>query len=254
MAQGIENPVPQLEDNHVLPRSEALTAVETQDRPIEMLALPPERRAMETLVQPVGGLVKTGENAVKWITDMAASYETMPEDIKDALILMQRPFPASGGGTYYLTPPMAMMVVRYCRAKRLEVHADHWWFDPRNCRIGSTVSGLRAEARNNGLNLGAPSCIELKRPWPRYSSRIKGYDGDDFGYRCSIPTGNGNATYDAWFSTSAATSRPDKSGVRELRPGPWTDNPEHMLQTRAQGNALKVALGSGVSEPIDSVD
>jgi hypothetical protein len=242
MTQGIDHPIPEIAPTALAKADPTVAAIETEKRPLQ------------TLAAPVGGQL-TNDAHVKWIETMATTYEQMPDDIKDALILMQRSFPATGGGCYFLTPPQAMMIVRYCRAKKLEVHADHWWFDPRNYRIGSTVSGLRAEARNNNLNLGAPVCTPLTRPWPAHSPHIKGYDGADFGYKCSIRVNNGDAaTYDAWFSTSAATSKPDARGIRELRVGPWSDNAEHMLQIRAQGNALKVAMGSGVSEPIDSTD
>lgn len=246
MTQGLSNPIPETPiapDAAITKADPAISAIETEKRPLQ------------TLAAPVNGQL-SNEAHIKWIETMARSYDTMPEDIKDALILMQRSFPATGGGCYYLTPPQAMMIVRYCRAKKLEVHADHWWFDPRNYRIGSTVGGLRCEARNLGLNLGAPTCAPLTRPWPAHSPKIDGYAGEDFGYKCSIRVNNGeHATYDAWFSTSAATSKPDpKTKLRDLRQGPWSDNPEHMLQIRAQGNCLKIAMGSGVSEPIESLD
>lgn len=240
-----EHPIPEIDgspDTEKYPLQEPVVE--------QSLAKPAEKRAMQTLATPVGAL-KTNDQQVQWIEMMVAGYDKFPEDIKDALILMQRAFPASGGGTYYITPPQAMMIVRYCKAKGLEIHGDHWWFDPRNYRIGSTVSGLRAEAAHAGVKLGPPVYERKERPWPAHITRIKGYEGNDFGYECKmeIVGRRDPASYTAWLSTSAQTKT--VGAVKELRGGPWAENPDHMIQIRAQGNCLKSALGSGVSQPLN---
>src|SRR5579864_6242825 len=114
-----------------------------------------DKRALVTLPAPIGGLTTTASQ-VKWLQELAENYDKMPDDIKDALILTQRAFPAGEGGAYYLTAAQAMMVVRYCREEHLSVHADHWWFDPRNYRMGSTVAGQRESARRRGISYSPP--------------------------------------------------------------------------------------------------
>lgn len=207
------------------------------------LAVAPAKRPLAALASPVTG-VMTNEKQVDWFLTIGEQWDKLPEDIKDSMLLLQRAFPAGQGGSYYLTPPQALMVVRYCRSKGLEIHSDHWWFDPRNYRMGSTVSGLRAEARYAKLDLGPPQLERLEREWPTASPRFKGYEtAKDFGYRCKMRVGKSEdfASYEAWFSTSA------QSYKGELKTGPWTSNPDHMVQVRAQSHCLKNALGSGIS-------
>jgi hypothetical protein len=214
----------------------------------------PEPKAFWALAAPISG-VPSNERAINWFTELAAGWEKLPDEIKDAMILMQRAFPASGGGAYFLTPPQAVMIIRYCKQKGLEVHGDHWWFDPRNWRVGSTASGLRAEARHKGIDLGPPQLERLTRPWPEGITKIHGWDKEDsgykctdFGYRCTMSVGDKKlpSTSEAWFSTSAQTTM-GKDLTRTLRAGPWTDNPDNMVQVRSQTGCIKNALGSGIS-------
>lgn len=214
------------------------------------LAKAPEKRPLATLASPVGGVL-TNEKQVDWFLTIGEQWDKLPEDIKDSMLLLQRSFPAGQGGSYYLTPPQALMIVRYCRSKGLEIHSDHWWFDPRNYRMGSTVSGLRAEARYAGIDLGPPQFERMEREWPATAAKLTGYNGKDFGYRCKMRVGEGEnfASYEAWLSTSAQRQR-DGS----LKAGPWADNPDHMLQVRAQSHCIKNSLGSGISQMPDDTD
>lgn len=205
---------------------------------------PVEKRPMTTLASPVGGALLP-ERQIAWLTDMAKAWDTMPNEIKDALILLQRSFSASGGGAYFLTPPQALMVVRYCREKGIGIHSDTWWFDPRNYRVGSTVSGLREEARARNLNLGAPVLKRIERPWPSGKARIPGVDGQDVGYHCEISIGDKGApaACDVWLSSAYQPKSPM-----------WQNNADHMLQVRAIGTCTKFAMGSGMSQMPEDID
>lgn len=203
----------------------------------------PEKKPMTTLASPVGGALLP-ERQIDWLTTMAATWNEMPDEIKDALILLQRSFPASGGGSYFLTPPQALMVVRYCREKGIGVHSDTWWFDPRNYRVGSTVSGLREEARSKGLDLGAPVLTPIKRPWPQGKAPIPNFT-EDVGYHCTISVGTKGApaSCDVWLSSAYQPKSPM-----------WQSNADHMLQVRAIGTCTKFAMGSGISAMPESID
>jgi hypothetical protein len=203
-------------------------------------------------------IMNTEESALgDWFMAMVDKWATMPDDIKDAVMLIQRRFAGSGGGFYYLSPPQALRVVRFCREKGLEVHSDHWFFDPKNDRINESVSGLRAEAKHKNINLGPPVLERLTRQWPSATPRIKGYEDEDFGYKCKMRVGEKEdfATYEAWFSTSAQTQFAKPGETRFLKSGPWNDNPDHMCQIASQRNCIKNALGAGISQlPADDDD
>ena len=225
------------------------TVVETQ-----IVDSPPTQIVHKPLVTLSRPIIGGNESALAdWFLAVASSWEKMPEELKDAVLLMQRRFTGTGGSFYYLTPPQALAVVRFCRAKNLEVHSDHWFFDPANERINISTSGLRAESRSKQIDLGPPQLERLKRPWPAVAPRIVGYEtGEDFGYLCKMRVGTGSdvATYEAWFSTSAQVKKPDSrfpDKPRELK-GFWATNPDHMLQVAAQRNCIKNAMGSGISQ------
>jgi hypothetical protein len=204
-------------------------------------------KASWALASPISGALNT-ERAINWFTELAMNWDKLPSEIVDAMILMQRSFPTKGGGYYFLSPPQALTIIRYCKQKGLEVHADHWWFDPTNWRVGSTASGLRAEARNKGIDLGPPQLERLTRPWPEGITKINGWSKEDFGYKCTMSVGEKKtyATSEAWFSTSAQATLDKKDMTRTLR-GYWAENPDQMVQVRAQTNCIKNALGSGIS-------
>lgn len=202
-------------------------------------------RPMVTLPQPVGGS-PSALAQMKWLEELSANYATMPDDVKDALILMQRAFPAGEGGMYYLTAAQSMMVVRYCRETQISVHADHWWFDPRNYRMGSTVAGQREEARRKGIVYSPPVFKQVTRQWPEGVPRIVGHTGLDFGVECTINTERGPAVQTAWYSVCAQGKLDPKSGLKTVRSGPWSQDPLNMLTIRSEGRALeRVTGGSG---------
>jgi len=221
-----------------------LAAYATHNSTPGELAPPKVEKPMQTLASPVGGAL-IPERQVEWLTKMAESWTTMPDEIKDTMILLQRGFAASGGGTYFLTPPQALMIVRYCREKGIAVHSDTWWFDPKNYRIGSTVSGLREEARARKIDLGAPQLKRITRPWPPTVPQPKGVTfTEDVGYNVQIYIGYRPhpANCDVWLSTS-------------FRDTPvWRSNWDHMLQVRGIGTCTKFAMGSGISQMPEDID
>ena len=213
-----------------------------------------EKRPSHALPSPVGGS-PTAIAQLKWLEEISTSYATMPDDIKDALILMQRAFPVGEGGSYYLTAAQAMMVVRYCRETKIAVHSDHWWFDPRNYRMGSTVSGQRAEAAAKGIQMSPPVFKPVSRPWPAGVPRFVGIDGNDFGVECTINTPHGAAVQTAWYSVCAQGKLDSKTGLKTVRSGPWQQDPMNMLTIRSEGRALeRVTGGSGPDADWDSGD
>ena len=189
----------------------------------------------------------TAEQQIDWFVNVADRWDGMSEELKDVVILLQRRFIRMDGGANYLTPAQAFMVVRFCKEKGLEVHSDHWFFDFANYKVNLSTSGLRAHAQYKQVNLGPPRLERIEREWPEFKKRLPGWTGKDWGYKCSMKVGDkdkGDATYEAWFSTSAQRN---KEGT-ELRKGPWSDNPDHMVQIAAQRNGIKNALGAGVSQ------
>lgn len=195
---------------------------------------------------PVGGKPDALAQ-IKWLEELAAKYNEMPDDIKDALILMQRSFPVGGdGGVTYYTAAQCMMIVRYCRESQISVHADHWWFDPRSYKMGSTVAGQRESARRQGIVYAPPTFKLVTRPWPADAPRFVGYNGNDFGVECTIKTERGNAVQTAWYSMCAQGKLDAKTGLKTVRQGPWSQDPINMLTIRAEGRTLeRVTGGSG---------
>lgn len=213
----------------------------TTSEPADKLA----PRPMVTLPQPVGGS-PSALAQIKWLEDLSTNYTTMPDDVKDALILMQRAFPAGEGGLYYLTAAQAMMVVRYCRETKISIHSDHWWFDPRNYRMGSTVSGQRAEARALGIQMSPPIFESVSRPWPAGVPRFVDVPGNDFGVQCTIKTAHGDCIQTAWYSVCCQGKLETKTGLKTPRSGPWQQDPMNMLTIRSEGRCLeRVTGGSG---------
>lgn len=188
----------------------------------------------------------TQEQQVDWFVNVADRWDSMSEELKDVVILLQRRFVRPDGGTNFLTPAQAFMVVRFCKEKGLEVHSDHWFFDFANYKVNLSTSGLRQHAKSKRVDLGPPVLERIEREWPDFKKRLPGWTGKDWGYRCSMSVGEKGtaATYEAWFSTSAQRN---KEGT-ELRKGPWSDNPDHMVQIAAQRNCIKNALGAGISQ------
>ncbi len=236
----------------LLPETQHTPAPATErSEPVDRLVA----RPMTTLPAPVGGTPNTIAQ-LKWLEELSSNYNTTPDDVKDALILMQRAFPVGEGGMYFLTAAQAMMVVRYCRETQISVHADHWWFDPRNYRMGSTVAGQREEARRKGIRHSPPIFKPVSRPWPVGVPRFVGYEtAQDFGVECTIHTERGDAVQVAWYSVCAQGKLDLKSGLKSPRSGPWQSDPLNMLTIRSEGRCLeRVTGGSGPDAAWDSED
>lgn len=171
-----------------------------------------------------------------------------------ALLLMQKPFNVSGGGTMYLNFKQALLFAVRCFELGLSPFSDGVWFDPNRGSVNLTLSGKRELARIKGIDLGPPKFESLSREWNSIAKisevgeelKKAGY-AKDAGYRCSIRVGDPKyqeyVTYDAWLSEWYVSRSPV-----------WKAKPEHMLQTRATEKAISLAMGTGASALPDEKD
>lgn len=164
-----------------------------------------------------------------------------------ALLLMQKPFNVSGGGTMFLNFKQALLFAVRCFELGLSPFSDGVWFDPNRGSVNLTLSGKRELARIKGIDLGPPKFEMLTREWkdiPKVSEtgeelKKAGYT-KDIGYKCSIRVGDPkhgeHVDYTAWLSEWYVSRSPV-----------WKSKPDHMLQTRATEKAISLAMGTGAS-------
>lgn len=182
-------------------------------------------------------------------TDMALAGSFATFDWKNvpptamAQILIRKPFQGKQGDPpYYLKIDQALYFAMRCYDLGVSPLGAEAWFDPARWVVNLTAEGQRRVARNLGLNLGPPRYERLTRPWPVTKPPIP-INGkavaEDFGYTCKMDVnGRGDVSYTAWFS-------------EWFRPTPiWREQPDHMLQVRAQDHAIEFATGVGMSNPI----
>ena len=81
-----------------------------------------------------------------------------------ALLLMQKPFPVSGGTTY-LNFRQALLFAIRAYELGLSPFSDNLWFDPARASVNITMSGKRELARLRGVDMGPPVFEELTREW-----------------------------------------------------------------------------------------
>jgi hypothetical protein len=171
-----------------------------------------------------------------------------------ALLLMQKPFNVSGGGTMYLNFKQALLFAVRCFELGLSPFSDGVWFDPNRGSVNLTLSGKRELARIKGIDLGPPKFESLTREWKDIAKvsevgtelQKAGYT-KDIGYKCSIRVGDPKyqeyVDYVAWLSEWYVSRSPV-----------WKAKPEHMLQTRATEKAISLAMGTGASALPDEKD
>ena len=163
-----------------------------------------------------------------------------------ALLLTQKPFPASGGGVIYLNLRQAMLFALRAYELGLSPLSDNVWYDSNRGAVNVTLSGKRELARLRGLDLGPPMFEEVSRDWDEVAktntaaaARKAGFP-KDVGIRCHIRVGpvvnNERVNYVAWLSEWFV----ERSPV-------WKERPTHMLSIRANEKALTLVLGTGAS-------
>src|SRR5882724_11436647 len=89
-----------------------------------------------------------------------------------ALLLMQKPMVASGGGQMFLSFKQAILFATRCYELQVSPFSSEVWFDPNRASVNLTLEGKRQVARAKGIDLGPPKFEELSRKWedvPRLS-------------------------------------------------------------------------------------
>ncbi len=171
-----------------------------------------------------------------------------------ALLLMQKPFPVSGGGTIFLTFRQALLFAVRAYELELSPFSDNLWFDPNKSSVNITLSGKRELARIKGIDLGPPAFEELTREWkdvPKITTAgeeaKKAGFAKDMGCKCTMRVGdiknNEHVTYTAWINDWYVSRSPV-----------WKEKPGHMLTIRANEKAVTLALGTGASAIPDEAE
>ena len=167
-----------------------------------------------------------------------------------AVLIMQKPFMAQGGGTMYLSFKQAILFATRCFELGVSPFSSEVWFDPNRATVNLTLEGKRAVARAKGIDLGPPKFEELSRKWEDLARKTESTDAlqklgfnKDVGVKCSIRVGDPKnqeySEYIAWLSEWFV----ERSPV-------WKAKPTHMLQTRAAEKAISMALGTGASDMV----
>jgi hypothetical protein len=167
-----------------------------------------------------------------------------------AVLIMQKPFAAQGGGAMHLSFKQAILFATRCFELGVSPFSSEVWFDPNRASVNLTLEGKRQVARNKGIDLGPPKFEELSRKWEdlaRVTDNVTelkkvGFT-KDVGIKCSIRVGdpkhNETSEYIAWLSEWYVGRSPV-----------WQAKPTHMLQTRACEKCISMALGTGSSDMI----
>jgi hypothetical protein len=207
--------------------------------------------ASTELVQKVdySSMVKDADkpllNIMKDMTSMDWRKLTPPQL---AVLIMQKPFAAQGGGAMHLSFKQAILFATRCFELGVSPFSSEVWFDPNRATVNLTLEGKRQVARNKGIDLGPPKFEELSREWtdlPRSTPNVDALKKvgftKDVGVKCRIRVGDPahkeEAEYVAWLSEWYV----ERSPV-------WQAKPTHMLQTRAAEKAISMALGTGASD------
>jgi hypothetical protein len=167
-----------------------------------------------------------------------------------AVLIMQKPFMAQGGGTMYLSFKQAILFATRCYELGVSPFSSEVWFDPNRASVNLTLEGKRAVARVKGIDLGPPKFEELERGWDKIARVTENVEAlkklgytKDIGIKCSIRVGDPkhqeHSEYIAWLSEWFVSRSPV-----------WQAKPTHMLQTRATEKAISMALGTGASDMI----
>lgn len=163
-----------------------------------------------------------------------------------ALLLTQKPFPVSGGGTTRLTFTQALFFATRCFELGVSPFSNEVWFDPGRYAVNLTLEGKRTVAANRGIDLGPPRFTESSREWsdvPRLTpagEEAKKLFPKDLCITCKIRVGPVANKEDAEYIAYLSEWYVPRSPV-------WQSKPIHMLQIRANEKALTMAIGTGVS-------
>ena len=199
----------------------------------------------------IESMVKEGDKPLLGIMSQMSSLnwrELTPPQL--AVLIMQKPFQASGGGQMYLSFKQAILFATRCFELGVSPFSGEVWFDPNRASVNLTLEGKRQVARNKGIDLGPPKFDEIDRPWdalPRVTENVEALKKigftKDVGVKCKIRVGEvGNQEYSeyvAWLSEWFVPRSPV-----------WQAKPTHMLQTRAAEKCISMALGTGASDMI----
>jgi hypothetical protein len=167
-----------------------------------------------------------------------------------ALLLMQKPFPVSGGGSLFLNFRQAIFFATRCYELGVSPFSSEVWFDPAKFSVNLTLEGKRQVARNKGIDLGPPQFEDIERPWdkvPKMTDLVKELQKQgftkDIGIKCKIRVGDVKnaefSQYICWLSEWAVIKSPV-----------WQAKPLHMLQIRATEKCISLAMGTGASEMV----
>lgn|SRR3990167_9397689 len=196
-------------------------------------------------------LVKTGDIPLLRIMEQMDSLDWKAlKPHHTALLLMQKPFPVSGGGTTFLTFKQAIIFATRCFELGVSPFSSEVWYDPARASTNLTLEGKRQVARNRGIDLGPPQFEDLTREWSEVAKVSEAGEAAkkagfprDAGIRCRIRVGDPKnqefSTYTAWLSEWYVGRSPV-----------WQQKPLHMLQTRATEKAISLALGTGASDHV----
>lgn len=206
-------------------------------------------------VDDMGAMIKDADKAMyKAMAGMETLDWAKLKPNQAALLLCQKPFNVSGGGTMFLNFKQALLFAVRCYELGLSPFSDGVWFDPNRGSVNLTLSGKRELARIKGIDLGPPKFESLTREWKDIAKvsevgaelQKAGYT-KDIGYKCSIRVGKPeygeHVEYVAWLSEWYVSRSPV-----------WKAKPEHMLQTRATEKAISLAMGTGASAMPDEKD
>lgn len=167
-----------------------------------------------------------------------------------AVLLMQKPMVASGGGQMFLSFKQAIIFATRCYELGVSPFSSEVWFDPNRASVNLTLEGKRQVARNKGIDLGPPQFEEVARDWnsvPKLNDNAKAAQqagfAKDIGIKCRIRVGNPEHKEFSEYVAYLSEWYVPKSPV-------WQAKPVHMLQTRATEKAISMALGTGASDPI----
>jgi hypothetical protein len=211
-----------------------------------------EPKALELAKPAMGGVASLVKEADKPLLDMMSTMDRLDwRELKPhqtAILLMQKPFMAQGGGTMYLSFKQSILFATRCYELGVSPFSSEVWFDPNRASVNLTLEGKRQVARAKGIDLGPPKFEELKREWDEVSRMTETAEAVkkmgfkyDVGVKCSIRVGDPKnaecSEYLAWLSEWMV----ERSPV-------WKSKPLHMLQTRACEKAISMALGTGASD------
>lgn len=206
---------------------------------------------MELAKSDISALVKEQDKPLLAIMSQMSSMnwrDLTPPQL--AVLIMQKPFVAQGGGSMYLSFKQAILFATRCYELGVSPFSSEVWFDPSRASVNLTLEGKRQVARAKGIDLGPPKFEELKREWDDLARTTDNVDAlkklgfkFDVGVKASIRVGDPknveHSEYIAWLSEWFV----ERSPV-------WKAKPLHMLQTRACEKAISMALGTGASDPL----